>query len=252
MDQEWKLIFDTYDINSHRFEERPFPITAKQIKEATTRYIKTGSREVRILCKQDTREQRPKIFQEKGLFILPTKNGEYSIIKGEGYFDIPEIIENNMEYHSKLDFELKSSKIGNSEMQHIDYAYATSLIRTFLKDDSLLLTIRGRKYTPKFSFTVNGQEIQVESVQTEVDAGYEGRNTIVLIEAKSAVTKNLIIRQLYYPFRQWKLNTMGNKEVVPILFEKKSDLYNLWQYKFKNEDNYSSIQLVKTGKYKIE
>jgi hypothetical protein len=37
-------------------------------------------------------------------------------------------------------------------MQHLDFAYASSLIRTFLQDDSLVLTIRGRKYTPKFEF----------------------------------------------------------------------------------------------------
>jgi hypothetical protein len=43
-------------------------------------------------------------------------------------------------------------------MQHLDYAYANSLIRTFMNDDSLGLTIRGREYTPSFSFTVNKQK----------------------------------------------------------------------------------------------
>ncbi len=34
-------------------------------------------------------------------------------------------------------------------MQHLDFAYASSLIRTFMEDDTLVLTIRGRKYTPE-------------------------------------------------------------------------------------------------------
>ena len=49
---------------------------------------------------------------------------------------------------------LEQAIIGNSEMQHLYFAYASSLIRTFMDDESLVLTIRGRKYTPEFSFKV--------------------------------------------------------------------------------------------------
>ena len=76
------------------------------------------------------------------------------------------------------------------------------LIRHFTGDDSLVLTIRGRKYTPEFSFTPT-DSIGSRSVQTEVDSGYEGRDQLVLIEAKSGKATNTIIRQLYYPYRQW-------------------------------------------------
>ena len=140
---------------------------------------------MRILCKQDDREKRPYIFIKNELFLLPIKNGIYNIIKGEGYFDIPEIKSKEIIYDSKLNFKLESSKIGNSEMQHLDFAYASSLIRTFMNDPSLVLTIRGRKYTPEFYFYVNDQKINVSSVQTEIDAGYEGEKKIVLVEAKN-------------------------------------------------------------------
>lgn len=107
---------------------------------------------MRILCKQDSRQDRPDIFIENNLFLLPVKNGKYAIIQGEGYVDIPEINSAAKIYTSKLDFKLETSEIGNSEMQHLDFAYAASLLRTFLNDDTLVLTIRGRKYTPQFSF----------------------------------------------------------------------------------------------------
>ncbi|MDR0573287.1 MAG: hypothetical protein LBG96_04525, partial [Tannerella sp.] len=161
---------------------------------------------------------------------MPTRNGEYAIVKGEGYIDIPEIGSIAKIYTSKLDFQLDTSLIGNSEMQHLDFAYASSLIRTFLEDDSLALTIRGRKYTPKFSFKVRNQNITAESVQTEVDAGYEGRNQVVLIEAKNSHTSNTIIRQLFYPFRQWQQHT--DKQVKTLFFEKRDNCYSLWQYEF--------------------
>ena len=245
----WNSIFNKFDIHKHNFKKEPFIITAQQIKEATKHFTKTTQREVRVLCKHDRREDRPEIFQEEGLFILPVKNGIYAIIKGEGYVDIPEIKGKTKVYNSSLDFALDTSLVGNSEMQHLDFAYASSLIRTFLKDDSLVLTIRGRKYTPKFDFMVGKQKIEVKSVQTEVDAGYEGRNQVVLIEAKNSKSKNTIIRQLFYPFRQWQ--TYTQKKVNTLFFEKQDNNYLMWEFGFKDVNDYNSIHLIKNQRFEI-
>jgi len=245
----WKAIFDKYKIIEHDFDTEPYIIGAEQIKQATKHFTKTTEREVRILCKQDSRESRPNIFVENNLFLLPVRNGEYAIVQGEGYIDIPEIQSITKIYNSKLDFILDTSLIGNSEMQHLDFAYAASLIRTFLEDESLVLTIRGRKYTPKFSFRVGNQKITAESVQTEVDAGYEGRNQVVLIEAKNSSTKNTIIRQLFYPYRQWQQHT--EKQVKTLFFEKRGNFYSLWQFEFQDPTDYNSIILSKSQCYEI-
>ncbi|WP_027003099.1 type II restriction enzyme [Hugenholtzia roseola] len=248
----WQSIFDTYKIHEHDFSQSPLTLTAEQIKKATAHFTSTTEREVRVLCKQDTRESRPQVFVDNNLFILPIKNGIYSILQGEGYIDVPEITTQASIYKSKLDFELETSQIGNSEMQHLDFAYASSLVRSFLEDESLVLTIRGRKYTPKFEFYAgqHKQLIITESVQTEVDAGYEGRNQIVLIEAKNSATKNTIIRQLYYPFRQWQIHT--KKKVNILFFEKRKDVYSLWEFGFADENNYNSIELLKSAKFEIQ
>ena len=197
--KSWQRIFDYYDINKHDFDKSPFEITATEINKACQDFTKTSEKEVRILCKQDTREQRPDVFIKKGLFILPVKNGKYNIIRGEGYVDLPPTNGDVSDYESKIKFPLDTSTVGNSEMQHLDYAYASSMIRTFVNDDSLVLTIRGRKYTPEFQFNIGAHNIVTKSVQTEVDAGYEGKDRVVLIEAKNTKATNTIIRQLYYP-----------------------------------------------------
>ncbi|KAB8151817.1 hypothetical protein EZY14_016630 [Kordia sp. TARA_039_SRF] len=245
----WKKIFDDYKILSHNFSVEPFTITAKQIKRACQNFKKTGEKEVRILCKQDSRNDRPQVFIDNDLFLLPIKNGIYNIVKGEGYVDIPEITTPIVPYLSKLDFKLETSEIGNSEMQHLDFAYASSLIRTFMNDQSLVLTIRGRKYTPPFSFYVKKQLIRTISVQTEVDAGFEGKNNIVLVEAKNSKTSNTIIRQLFYPYKQWKKYT--KKDVSLLFFEKRGSIFYIWQYGFKDENNYNSITLLKSARYSI-
>lgn len=252
-DKSWQKIYEDTDMHEHDFMQAPFVLTADQIKESCQDFKKTAEKEPRILCKQDSREDRPQIFVDKGLFILPKHNGAYYIIKGEGYMDIPDIATPIKEYKTQLDFELKSSKAGDSEMQHLDFAYANSLIRTFMNDPSLVLTIRGRKYTPEFSFVTNGFSLSVDSVQTEVDAGYEGRDSIVLIEAKNSKTSNTVIRQLYYPYRQWRENT--GKDVYPVFFEKRKiggeNIYYIWQYEFTDPNNYDSIRLVKSDRYRI-
>jgi hypothetical protein len=246
----WQKIFDDYKILEHDFNKSPFALSASQIKKSCQKFKETGEKEVRILCKQDCREDRPDIFIKNGLFLLPVKNGFYNIIRGEGYIDIPAIEGDILDYWSKMDFIPETTKIGNSEMQHLDYAYAASLIRTFTGDPSLVLTIRGRKYTPDFNFFVGKQPIKVSSVQTEVDAGYEGKDQIVLIEAKNFSATNVIIRQLFYPFRQWQEQT--KKKVVTLFFDKDHDnVYSIWQFEFSDPKNYNSIKFVKSGKFKI-
>jgi hypothetical protein len=251
-DNSWLKICNDYKILQHDFNKSPFLLSAAQIKKSCQRFKKTSQKEVRILCKQDTRKDRPDIFIDNNLFLLPIKNGLYSIIKGEGYVDIPKINTKTKIYSSKLDFVLETSKIGDSEMQYLDYAYASSLIRTFMKDASLVLTIRGRKYTPPFSFSVNRQTINVNSVQTEVDAGYEGTGQVVLIEAKSFAATNVIIRQLFYPYRQWQ--SMTKKKVTTLFFEKMSsnNTYSIWQFEFTDPNDYNSIRLVRSEKFEIE
>jgi hypothetical protein len=245
----WVKIFSDYDILSHDFKE-PFYLSGSQIKKSCQDFKKVAQKEVRILCKQDSRSDRPSIFIENDLFLLPVKNGYYVIVKGEGYVDVADIVTPIKTYRSKLDFKLETSEVGDSEMQHLDFAFASGLISHFMKDESLVLAIRGRKFTPAFSFNVGNQLIETESVQTEVDAGYEGGENLVLIEAKNSKTTNTIIRQLFYPYKQWKLNT--HKNVFLLFFEKRDDVFYIWQYEFTDENNYNSIKLIKSDRYLID
>ncbi len=245
----WKKIFEDNKILENDFSKQPFYLSAKDIKKSVQDFKNTSEKEVRILCKMDTRESVPEIMKKNGLILLPVKNKFYVIVKGEGYVDIPDIKSEAEIYNTKLDFDLDTTKIGNSEMQHLDFAYASSLIRTFMEDPSLVLTIRGRKYTPEFTYKVGNNTVETKGVQTEVDAGYEGKNKVVLIEAKNSSTKNTIIRQLYYPYRQWSEHT--KKKVFLLFFEKRVDEYLIWQYEFTDKNSYDSIKLVKSKKYKI-
>ena len=248
-DHPWEKIFSEYGIHNHDFNLQPFTINAQQIKSACQDFTKTAEKEVRILCYQANRKDKPQVFLDRGVFLLPIKNGEYKIVKGEGYTDIPEISSPPIEFKSSLDFPLVSSLVGSSEMQHLDYAHATGLIEHFVGEGKLVLTIRGRKYTPEFEFTVGKHHITQKGVQTEVDAGFEGKEVVVLIEAKNQKMDNIIIRQLYYPYRKWGIDTQ--KTVIPLFFEKRENEYMMWKYEFADEYDYNSLRLVKSEKYTI-
>ena len=115
---------------------------------------------------------------------------------------------------------------------------------------ALVLTIRGRKFTPRFDFVVDEFQVTAKSVQTEVDAGYEGANRVVLVEAKGGSATNTIIRQLYYPFRQWQGHTI--KPVSTLFFQRAdNDEYHLWDFGFDNPNDYNSIRLIKSARYRI-
>jgi len=246
IDISWERIFAELNLAEFDFAKSVFTITNQQIKQAA------GGEAViepRILCYQTTRESRPDIFIERGLFVLPVSNGKYAILKGEGYVDIPPITTPPIKYSGVIDYALDTVNIGDSEMQTLDYAYAISMMRSFMKDDSLVLTIRGRKYTPEFSFKVGKFEITASGVQTEVDGGYEGRDSVVLVEAKMK-TANTIIRQMYYPYRQWSQTT--NKNISVVFFEKHDEnLYSFWEFVFDDPNDYNSIRLARSANYTV-
>ncbi len=58
----WQKIFTDLDILKHDFNNVPFIINAEQIKQCVKDFSKTSQKEVRILCKQDSKEERPQIF----------------------------------------------------------------------------------------------------------------------------------------------------------------------------------------------
>ena len=72
-----------------------------------------------------------------------------------------------------------------------------------------------------------------------------------MVEAKNNESTNVIIRQLYYPFRQWKKHT--NKKIATLFFTKSKDFetYSIWQFDFDDANDYNSIKLIKSESFQI-
>ena len=81
IDDNWKRIFDKYNIEQKVKSNGLFYITADQIKEF---------KEPRLMTKFDTRESLPSVFGSK-LAILPVTRGKYVIGEFDLYQDFPEV-----------------------------------------------------------------------------------------------------------------------------------------------------------------
>jgi len=219
-------------------------ITAKQIKEHGNHI------EPRIACHFDTSKKLPKVMVKTHTFPLPVKNGQYIIVKGKGFHKLEEINDKPKDFVSLMGMSINSLG-GSGESKFLAYADNSGLISHFLNRGEIFKWDEGRQYTNPFDFYVDDVgPIHQESVQIQVDGLFIQENYACVMEAKSRPIDDFIIRQLYYPYRQWKINF----EVVDPVFlivEPEQRIYRFWQYRFANEENYSSIELVRSAIYRI-
>ena len=242
----WNEIFEKYDILKHIDEEGMFRITSKEIKEF---------KEPRLMTKFDSRRSRGKLFRKHNLGILPIVNGEYLIGKFELYENVPK---NMVPYPLEIDLPeyLESIDPDNiySESNALNVALITGMISSVIGED-LYETISGRMRANSFEFIVHSEnddehKISVKKPQIEVDGGYEGKEKLVLIEAKNTDPDDFIIRQLYYPYRFWKMKV--NKKIIPIFFTYKNGLYDFYIYKFEDTADYNSITFIDHISYRLK
>ena len=247
--EAWQLLFDKYNILEEINQNGYFKITAKQINEF---------REARLMTKFDNSANLPELFKDNELAILPITSNSYMIAKFQVYKNFEktedeEIVKISFpEYIQSLDY----NNITNESLA-INCAYITQILGNFLDEEDLVPTISGKMGSGNFEFKINKSESQSEyidvSVQNsriEIDGGFEGINSLALIEAKNVISDDFMVRQLYYPYRLWKSKI--NKPVRPIYMVYSNGIFSVYEYKFENDEDYSSIKFVKSKKYSIE
>lgn len=241
VDQAWEKIFDTRQID---LKQDLHYITASEMKTIS-------GYEPRLLAKMDSRKDVPAVMKAHGYFLLPVSNGTYAIIRGNGFHNL-ERLSGIQDFESRIKFNLSTISRNTSEMQYLDYSAMSGLIEHVVGRGTLYPSIRGREGSGTFSFDVAHQRLYVDKAQIEVDLGLEGRDCIVLLEAKSKAVDDFIIRQLYYPYRRFN-NLDSKKEIIPIFFTYNSaqNSYNFWVYKFNQLEEYGSIHLLGTSSYTI-
>lgn len=244
-DDAWEKIFDKYKIISTIENSGSFLISSSDIN---------NFRQARLMTKFDHRSQLPKLFADNNLSILPVSRGSYII----GAFETFHTFTRDDTKIKKIDFPtfLESLDYENitSEATAINCAFVSEIIHDFTGEEDLHPTVSGRMSSSSFNFDINSNnglfKVGVENSQIEIDGGYEGGNSLNIIEAKNYISDDFLVRQLFYPYKLW----LGkiNKKIRPIFLTYTNGIFHLREYTFRNSDHYNSIEIVKQRKYAFQ
>lgn len=244
-DIAWEAIFEEYRILDRLAKNDRVSISSMEINEF---------REARLMTKFDHRSQLPELFVEHKLSILPTSRGTYEIGAFETFCDFNkedvEIVPVNFPtFLESIDY-----KDITSESIAINCAFVSKILHDFTGEENLFPTVSGRMSSSLFDFAINSKQktfrINVENSQIEIDGGFEGDNSLNLIEAKNYISDDFLIRQLYYPYRLWSDKIV--KRVRPIFLTYSNGIFDLREYEFTNPELYNSIRLLQHKKYALQ
>ncbi len=239
-DRAWERYITTKGL---QLDGTVYEIQARELEEI-------AHRQPRLLTKIDTPEQLPRIFRENGYAIISITNGSYCLFKGNLFASVASCSATSDFSGIETAFPLESTGRGRGEFDYLDNAFNTGILSHFTQNEKLYLTIRGRERTKPFDFTIGNLSVQVNGVQIESDAGYEGERDIILVEAKIGARSHFNIRQLYYPFRHFSL-LVPNKRIRSLLFEYdvQKATYTFHEFAFSNPLVFDSIYELRCCAY---
>lgn len=242
----WEKLFNSFNIIEKILTEGYYVIEAKDIRK---------EREPRLMAKFDHEENLPEIFKQNDLSILPITRSKYIL----GNFKAYQKIHYKMTKDPKIVYlpkDITTIDTTNlySESAALHCAFVTGMIDDLIGEKTIQ-TVSGRMSSKTIDFEVatrNGtmKKIKVENSQIEIDGGYESKEHFCIIEAKKETVEDFLIRQLYYPYRLWNQKT--RKKVIPIFFTYSNDIFSFFVFKFNNEFQYNSIELIEQKHYMIE
>lgn len=205
---------------------------------------RVSGREPRLMCKFDSAQQRPPPLRKVGLW--PVRNGDYTLVQQSpplsSYLTIGPP-HSPLLHHACPDAVRQLSTLSldlppRSESQVLDMALHTGMLARFLNEPQLFLTVRGRLRAPAFAFACPSDHgpvpLAVDGVQVEVDAGLEGQG-LYLVEAKMGAWRDVHLRQLYYPYRMWRL-LAPNKPVFAVYCGYSNQVFQLRAYRFVDDE----------------
>ena len=211
-------------------------------------------REARLMTKFDNKAQLPEIFKLNDLTILPISRKGYVIGNFKTYHEFEVDDTETIRIEPPLPLESLDFNNLTSEASVINSSFVSQILQKFTEEETLYPTVNGRMSSEIFNFSIQCgsslTKIDVTNSQIEIDGGFEGENSLNLIEAKNYLADDFLIRQLFYPFKLW--SSKIQKIVRPIFLTYSNGVFRLKEYVFDDPTNYNSIRLLRQKKYSIK
>ncbi|MCI1890695.1 MAG: hypothetical protein LKI92_01005 [Schleiferilactobacillus harbinensis] len=242
-----------------------YTVTAQELSNVS--HALTGP-DVRILTKFDRSSQLPDVFKvgasslSEYINILPLGSVDNNYTYALGHFNA----------YSPLTYDKTQKPVFvpfpdvqtirpdtiNSENTYIDAAFTSGMIDQAFQGtdkDPLMPVMHGRMGTESMSFYVGKDKkipIRVDKAQMEIDATFENRNSVVVIEAKAVPEVDFLVRQLYYPYYVIKMNRGVTKPIIPTFLILLGGSYYFVKYEFSDPKNYSSIHKIEQKTFRFD
>lgn len=244
----WKFLFEKYRIAEHVEKHGFFDISASHFRE--------NNLEARLHTKIDHSHKLPPIMKSTGTSILTLTNYSWRIGRFEIFESLPAWTNPDESVIIKAlpSWLLSLNRNGiTGEGALVNAAAAAGILADFAGED-LVQTISGKSRSGTFDFNARNSSgactpINVKSAQIEVDAGLEGKDSLVLLEAKRHLSLDFNVRQLLYPYLTFSERV--KKPVRPIFITLANDVFDLTEYAFDDPAELSSIRLVRTSRYML-
>ena len=240
----WRRLFEDHDVVNKVNSHGHIDLTADQLHEV---------REPRLLTKIDHESQLPAVFEDHELGILTLSGRAWRIGKFNTFQSLTQWVpptQSTKRVNIPNWLESLKQDLITGEGAAMNAAHACGVLEDFC-EQKLTSTITGKGGSGDFDFSIGPMDarynISVRGAQIEVDGGYEGVDSLCLIEAKRHICADFNIRQLYYPMRAWSARVQ--KPVRTIFFTFANDVFDLHEFGFKNVYDFSSIQLIRHERY---
>ncbi len=242
----WEILFNRHRIVEHVAQYGSFRITASEINTV---------REARLMAKFDVKQSLPAVFRAHQLSILPVSRGEYVI----GPFET----HHALTYHAyptprplrvpQLD-TLDSGDI-HSESEALRILQHSGILYDLFEHTTIYPTLQGRRGSGRFAFTIactaqHSQTIQVDNAQIEIDACFETPTQVFICEAKNQLVHDLLVRQLYYPYRF--ITQKSQKKIVPVSVIYNNFTFYITRYAFADIHDYNSLTAIDHASYTLD
>ena len=134
-DRGWAQLFRERDIPQLLDAQGYALLSAEEIKSIS-------GREPRLMVKFDTREYRPDTLKKADCTVLPVRNGQYIVVRGDGYVRVPEVLKVRTIDSSRFERLQTLPRSCKSESQVIDVAAASGILEQFVEETGLILSRR--------------------------------------------------------------------------------------------------------------
>lgn len=244
IEQSWEVLFDRHNILDKVHKEGSFHITSTEINTV---------KEARLMAKFDESSRLPHVFKDNNLSIVPITRGEYLI--GPFATHMPVVYADVKPKIAPIP-DLVTLDYTNlySESSALLFAYNSGIMADVMNSSSIHFTVNGRMSSGGFNYTIDNlmypgkrNTINVLNSQIEIDAGYESKDLFCICEAKNIAVNDLLVRQLYYPYRLW--TSKINKPVLPVFLVYSNDIFHTFIYEFNELNHYNSLKLIGHNAY---